>query len=218
MLKPWGSKRKGEEVFIDVETNADAPETTQESEKSAHISAFFLNRSIGWFAMAVAILAFTIIFVKSVDGTSGLIMAAIAVAMLCIVRIHMLSVGKRKQYFTLRLTCIDARTTNFIENLPSFINPTSNSAFRGSQQVAFLTNSGTKVIFTYERNRKFLVGTRYDFYFNMPPKQGDGKITVDMLEGLRIDHALVQDEIVGADIMNDVNLGSALDSKNEELI
>jgi len=192
-------KTDANEVIQDAETNLEL--------KTEALPAFFLNRAIGWFAVAVVVLGLTLFWVKT-GGifADGLFWGAALVAVASIFNgIRTWRIGSKGNYFTIRLKCMDIRPLNILENLPSFINPTSNTAFKSGQQVTFETVSGTKVFFTYERSRKFLVGARYDFYFNKP--NDDEKVTVDMLERLRIDHAIVRDELSGEDITADITRG-----------
>lgn len=192
-MKPRNSKTKEASVCIDQQIEAKG------GEGDTQLPLFFLTRSIGWFAFTLAIFICTLFFVQSNANSFLTIGAGAAVGVLCIARgVSMLVIGKKRRFFVLRLTCMDVRLANALENLPAYLNPTSNTAFRSSQQVTFFTNTGTKVIFSYEKSRRFLVGARYDFYFNKPYKESDN-LTVDMLEGLRIDHAIVQEEIAWQD-------------------
>ena len=59
--------------------------------------------------------------------------------------------------------------------------------------VAFNTQSGQQIFFTYEKSRKFIPGAQYDFYIHKAP---DGQpLTAQLLEQLRIDHSIVSEEI-----------------------
>lgn len=64
--------------------------------------------------------------------------------------------------------------------------------------VALQTESGQTIYFTYERSRKFIAGMKYDFYFKKPPE--GQPLTTQLLEQLRIDHAVVPEEIADEDI------------------
>lgn len=213
MLMPWDIKRKGE---VDL-TKCDVTSETEivNNANEATIPSFFLTRAIGWFAMAVMIMCGTFIWIASTTiSFPGLMGGAVLAAAICAVNgANILYIGLKRKFFTLRLTCTEIRVMGLLENLPSYINPSSNTAFRGGQQVTFLTNSGTKVFFTYERARRFLVGARYDFYFNKPGNSD--KITVEMLERLRIDHSIVRDELTSEDITDDVNMGGRRSNQSE---
>ena len=201
MAMPWNRKQKtqvNEEISQTSTVSADA--------ETEGLPAFFLTRTIGWCAVAVAILALTFFWSRTSTVYSGNLMGGAGfIALIAVFNGYRIwRIGKKGEFFTLRLTCIDIRALGAVENIPSYINPASNTAFKGSQQVTFETETGTKVIFSYERNRKFLVGARYDFYFNK--NQEGEKVTVDMLERLRIDHAIVRDELSSDDISAEINI------------
>lgn len=199
MLMPWGSKKKGEQVEIDNEI-----ELMQDGQEDAPVPSFFLSRAIGWFGVAVVIIAMTLFWIYSGYGTfKGLFVGAALIGVICVANgLRSLKTAKKRDYFILRLKCVDVRALGILENLPSYINPASNTSFRAGQQVTLQTASGTNIIFTFERARKFLVGAQYDFYFHKPPE--GQKLTTDMLERLCIDRALVSEEIDEKDISGEI--------------
>lgn len=212
MLRFWRRKKKDGSEFIEQEQDREPRLPVRDGESK--VPAFFLTRAVGWFGIAILVLTVSLLWVKS-SGAGGLMGGAALVAVICMYNgVRTLRIGRRNQFFSLRLTCTGIRAVGALENLPAYVNPASNTAFRGGRQVTFATDSGTTVIFTYEKNRRFLVGARYDFYFNKPP-HGE-KITVEMLERLRIDHSLVREELSGDDITGEVSMGDAQKSDARE--
>lgn len=179
----------------DAEIDYEIPDRS----KPDKVPRFFSDRAAGWYAVAAVILSVTVVFTLTVKDATLLLPAA-AASLLCFLQgARLILTAKKGRYFTLRLTCTDVRPLNFVENLPLFMtSPASNSASRGSKQVTFRTETGKQIFFTYERSRKFIPGVKYDFYFHIP--QYGETITVDMLERLRIDHAIVPDEISKEDM------------------
>ena len=134
-------KKKGKNNDLIQEANVNMKNT------SDRLPAFFLSRVIGWCALAVVVLAITYFWTKSsTTFTTGLMSGAGLVALVSLLNGYRIwLIGKKKDYFTLRLTCVDARALNMLENLPSYVNPASNTAFRSGQQVTFTTTSGMKI-------------------------------------------------------------------------
>jgi hypothetical protein len=163
--------------------------------EDGYIPAFFLCRIIGWFAVAAVIVGVTLFWsFSNPNGRNEVLSGAMLIALISVVNgLRTLRTAKKKDYFTLRLTCIDVRPLNLFESIPAYLNPASNTAFRSGQQIALQSETGLKIIFVYEKSRKFLVGGIYDFYFHKPAK--DDRLTTELLERLRIDHAIVDTDI-----------------------
>ena len=165
---------------------------------SEELPKFFTDRALGWGLLALGILAGTVFFALATDHLP-LIWVGVALDAFCLgYAAKLLHIGKTKNYFVLRMTCIGSRPLSFAEGLPAYIDPTSNTAFTSSKMVALQTESGQTIYFTYERSRKFIAGMKYDFYFKKPPE--GQPLTTQLLEQLRIDHAVVPEEIADEDI------------------
>ncbi len=166
----------------------DTPQTQAEE-----LPRFFTDRALGWSLLAAGSFIAIAIIAVAIEYYP-MILAGIAFAGFCLVyRARILRIGKTKDYFIIRMTCVDIRPLNLMEGVSAYIDPTSNTAFKGSKMVEFQTESGQKIFFTYERTRKFIPGAQYDFYFRKP--EGDQPITSQQLERLRIDHAIVQEKV-----------------------
>ena len=143
---------------------------------SEELPKFFTDRALGWGLLALGILAGTVFFALATDHLP-LIWVGVALDAFCLgYAAKLLHIGKTKNYFVLRMTCIGSRPLSFAEGLPAYIDPTSNTAFKSSKMVALQTESGQTIYFTYERSRKFIAGMKYDFYFKKPP-EGQVRIT-----------------------------------------
>lgn len=168
-----------------------------EQPQSDHIPRFFLDRILGWRALAIV----------TMIGLGGLastikdpmpLLGGVGVAIFCwSYSVWLRRIAKKREYFVLRLTCTDVRPLGPIEGAAAYFSPSSHAAFRGGKMVAFNTKSGQQIFFIYEKSRKFIPGAQYDFYFHKAP---DGQpLTAQLLEQLRIDHSIVSEEIFKED-------------------
>lgn len=168
-------------------------DTEVEQSQPDQIPRFFLDRILGWRALAIGAML----------GLGGLasvlkdpmpLLGGVVVAIFCwTYSVWLRRIAKKKEYFVLRLTCTDVRPLGLVEGAAAYFSPSSHAAFRGGKMVAFNTQSGQQIFFTYEKSRKFIPGAQYDFYFHKAP---DGQpLTAQLLEQLRIDHSIVSEEI-----------------------
>lgn len=162
------------------------------------IPRFFLDRILGWRVLAaVAIIGLGGLAAMMKDPLP--LLGGAAAAIFCwAYSIQLRQIAKRKEYFVLRLTCVDVRPLGLVEGTIAYFSPSSHAAFRGGKMVAFETKSGQRIFFTYEKTRKFIPGAQYDFYFHKPPE--GQPLTTQLLEQLRIDHSIVSEEISKEDI------------------
>ena len=106
---------------------------------------------------------------------------------------RLMHIARTGGYFVIEMTCVGVYFPKAHEMAGQYFNPASNSAFKRNQKVTFQTEEGKKVVFNFDRGRKFLEGAAYAFYFRTPP---DGReVTIDILEGLKIDHSVVPQSI-----------------------
>ncbi len=182
-------------IFKKKDEPAVAEQEITVAAEGVRIPTFFLSRILGWFAVAVVIMGVTLFWMLSdFGGGNDMLGVAVLIAIASVINgLRTLRTAQKKDYFILRLTCVDVRPLHLFESIPAYLNPASNTAFRSGHQITLQTAGGLNIIFVYEKSRKFLVGARYDFYFRKPP--GVGKLTTDTLEQLRIDHSIVDTDL-----------------------
>ena len=154
---------------------------------------FFTNRIAIWAVLAVLFIALTGILAYT-TGQPELIAPGLLLAIGCAFYGYQIyQIARKGEYFVMRLTCQAIQSPNLLNGITSYFDPTSQTAFRRSKTVIFTTEQGQTISFTYERNRRFVVGGKYDFYFRKPT--GTQDLTVEELERLRIDHKIVNEKI-----------------------
>ena len=156
------------------------------------IPVFFLVRIAGWYALSLAILIVSIAWELSFGFSArSLVLPIILSLLLAWKGTDLLYIAVKELYFTKVFVCKKTGFSRFSTQVRNYIDPTSQTPFRISQQASFQSEEdGMQVTFTFDRSRKLHEGARYLFYFRNPI-DAKGELTADMLEQLKIDHAIL---------------------------
>lgn len=205
MFVSRGTRRKNEEGTRIIPSEPETGIAGKKDGKAGLIEPFFINRIAGWFAFGLIIVAVTFVWCLSTGWQYGKSLMGMGL-LLCALGFgrgfQMLYISKSGKWFSLLMTCKDAYYPKVHENIGEFINPTSQTAFKPMQQVTFEMENGTRITFAFDRMRKFLLNSKYDFYFTLPRDGGD--VTIDMLQDLKIDHS-IHPENLRTDTQNSVD-------------
>ena len=164
------------------------------------VDAFFALRAIGFFVAGIVIAGSAIWFSWHLgSGIRGsLLLGTVAIIVCGLFSVNLMRIAKSGRYFVLELTCIDITVPKRHEGAGEYFNINSQSAFRRNQKVTFATADGRNVTFNFDKTRKFMVGSLYAFYFRKPSI--DEEVTLEMLEGLKIDHSIIPQKVNHSDI------------------
>ena len=155
------------------------------------VDSFFGLRVLGFIGiglmLAISLVAVSI-FTLGWVWSPTMIISIAALVFCSVYAFKLYYIALTHRYFVIELICVHIHFQKAHENVKEFFNPSSQTFFRSSQRVTFTTADEKRIVFTFEKTRKFIEGSKYAFYFRLPSSGDIDGNTLENLTVLKIDH------------------------------